>query len=80
MFRKLRQWWERRRAMDEFHCAFWCPNCNEEAHYHAHKTWEAGYETLVSACSCGHVSRWHWGAPVPILLPSKPNLNDSAIE
>lgn len=69
MLRRLRQWWERRKAMNECNCAFWCPQCDEEIHYHARRTWEDdGKMVLVASCECGHVSRWFWGAPVPILL------------
>ena len=69
MLKRIRQWWERRRAMKETNCAFWCPTCKEELHYHAQGTWEdTDQMVLITVCECGHVSRWFWGAPVPILL------------
>lgn len=70
MFKRLRQWWDRRSAMSEFRCAFWCPKCGEELHYHARRVWDEPREAgvLAATCDCGHVSRWFWGAPVPLLL------------
>ena len=72
MFKRLRMWWERRRALKRFGCALWCPNCQEELHFHSSRIEREGNDVPLEVvryyCTCGIPSRWYFGAPVPLLL------------
>ena len=71
MFRRLRQWWERRHALRHFGCALWCPTCSEELHYHAScdDSKESKGGIVWYRCACGSTSKWAFGiAPVPLLM------------
>ena len=58
---------ERQLQRDGYLCI--CPECHEDAD--APDAWSLTHDESVYrlACPhCGHVSRWFFGAPVPILL------------
>lgn len=72
---RYRNWKREREVIDTCGCITYCPHCGDILNDNSE--WRSGDDsTGTYRCkACDGVSTWHFGAPVPILVPPNAKLS-----